>query len=208
MFAGRENHAVGQAIEAGRDAGIDALLAAVDARDRYTGEHSRSVVMLSARVARELGMREREVEQVEQVALLHDIGKVGIPDEILLKPAALDEDEMEVVRSHPGLGARIVSSIAGLAHLAPAIRSGHERWDGYGYPDGLSGEEIPLPSRITAVCDAYDAMTSDRPYRRRLSRRAALAEVRRHTGTQFCPRAAEALLNVLNRARQAIGAGR
>ena len=207
MFAGREDQAVGQAIAAGRDAGIEALVAAVDARDSYTGEHSRSVVMLSTRVARELGMSAREIEQVEQVALLHDVGKVGISDKILLKPAPLDDMEMEVVRSHPGLGARIVGSIAGLAHLAPAIRSGHERWDGGGYPDGLSGEEIPLPSRITAVCDAYDAMTSQRPYRRPLSRRAALAGVRRNTGTQFCPRAAHALLDVLARARQAIGAG-
>ncbi|HEX8075809.1 MAG TPA: HD-GYP domain-containing protein [Thermoleophilaceae bacterium] len=182
-------------------------MAAVDARDSYTGEHSRCVVMLSTLVARELGMTAREIEQVEQVALLHDVGKVGIPDEILLKPAPLDEDEMEVVRDHAGLGARIVGSIAGLAHLAPAIRSGHEHWDGGGYPDGLSGEEIPLPSRITAVCDAYDAMTSRRPYRRPLSRHAALAELRRHTGTQFCPLAANALLNVLTRAREAVGAG-
>ena len=182
------------------DAGMQALLAAVEARDRYTGEHSRSVVDLSTRVARELDMPPGEIEQVEQVALLHDVGKVAIPDKILLKPAPLDEAEMEVVKRHPGIGARIVGSVAGLAHLAPAIRSGHERWDGAGYPDGLRGDEIPLPSRITSVCDAYDAMVSDRPYRRPLSPGAALDEVRRHSGTQFCPRAAFGLLAALAKA--------
>ena len=180
-------------------AGLQALLAAVDAHDRYTGEHSRSVVELSLRVARELALRPPEIEQVKQVALLHDVGKVAIPDAVLLKPGPLDEDEMEIVRRHPGTGARIVGSIAGLAHLAPAIRAGHERWDGSGYPDGLSGESIPVPSRITAVCDAYDAMVSKRPYRDPLGPKRALEEVRRHTGTQFCPRAAGALLEVLRR---------
>jgi HD-GYP domain-containing protein (c-di-GMP phosphodiesterase class II) len=188
-------------------AGLQALLAAVDAHDRYTGEHSRSVVELSVRVARELALRPREIEQVEQVALLHDVGKVAIPDAVLLKPGPLDEEEMEVVRRHPGTGARIVGSIAGLAHLAPAIRAGHERWDGAGYPDGLSGDSIPIPSRITAVCDAYDAMVSRRPYREPLGPKAALDEVRRHTGTQFCPRAAGALLTVMRRAPATRGVG-
>jgi HD-GYP domain-containing protein (c-di-GMP phosphodiesterase class II) len=180
-------------------AGLQALLAAVDAHDSYTGEHSRSVVDLSVRVARELSLRPREIQQVEQVALLHDVGKVAIPDSVLLKPGPLDDEEMEIVRRHPGTGARIVGSISGLAHLAPAIRAGHERWDGRGYPDGLSGESIPVPSRITAVCDAYDAMVSRRPYREPLGPKAALDEVRRHTGSQFCPRAAGALVTVMRR---------
>jgi HD-GYP domain-containing protein (c-di-GMP phosphodiesterase class II) len=182
-------------------AGLQALLAAVDAHDRYTGEHSRSVVDLSVRVAHELHLLPREVEQVEHVALLHDVGKVAIPDSVLLKPGPLDPEEWEIVRRHPGTGARIVGSISGLAHLAPAIRAGHERWDGRGYPDGLSGEAIPIPSRITAVCDAYDAMVSRRPYRDPLGPKAALDEVRRHIGTQFCPRASAALLSVMRGSR-------
>jgi HD-GYP domain-containing protein (c-di-GMP phosphodiesterase class II) len=197
----RDEREVDQTRGRAESAGLQALLAAVDAHDRYTGEHSRSVVDLSLRVARKLALRPTEVEQVEQVALLHDVGKVAIPDSVLLKPGPLDDEEMEIVRRHPGTGARIVASIAGLAHLAPAIRAGHERWDGRGYPDGLSGEAIPVPSRITAVCDAYDAMVSRRPYREPLGPKAALEEVERHTGTQFCPRAADALLQVMRRSR-------
>ena len=180
-------------------AGMQALLAAVDAHDRYTAEHSRSVVDLAIRVARRVGLREREVAQVEQVALLHDVGKVAIPDTILLKPGPLDMTEARVVRQHAAIGARIVASVSGLAHLAPAIRSSHERWDGRGYPDGLCAEEIPFPSRIAAVCDAYDAMVSRRPYRGPLGPKAALEEVRRCAGSQFCPEAAGALDVVLAR---------
>ena len=179
--------------------GMQALLAAVEARDAYTGEHSRSVVQLSLRVAREMGLPERDVGEVEQVALLHDVGKVGVPDAILQKPGPLTPVEMDVVKNHPAVGARIVGSVAELAHLAPAIRSGHERWDGRGYPDGLGGDEIPLVSRITFVCDAYDAMISNRPYRLPLQPKVAAAEVRQASGSQFCPEAARALLGVLDR---------
>jgi HD-GYP domain-containing protein (c-di-GMP phosphodiesterase class II) len=179
--------------------GMQALLAAVEARDEYTGEHSRSVVELSVRVARQMGLGEADMGDVEQVALLHDVGKVAVPDRILQKPGPLTPSEMEAVRCHPAVGARIVGSVSDLAHLAPAIRSGHERWDGDGYPDGIAGDEIPLVSRITFVCDAYDAMISDRPYRPALPPTTAVAEVRRGAGTQFCPVAARALLGVLDR---------
>jgi HD-GYP domain-containing protein (c-di-GMP phosphodiesterase class II) len=182
--------------------GLQALMAAIEARDSYTGEHSRSVVDLSVRVARELRLGSRDVEQVEQVALLHDVGKVAVPDAVLQKRGALTESEFAQVRRHPVVGARIVSSVAELAHLAPAIRSGHERWDGRGYPDGLSGEEIPVLSRITFVCDAYDAMVSDRPYRAALGPKAAVGEVRRNAGSQFCPDASDALLKVLKYGRR------
>jgi putative nucleotidyltransferase with HDIG domain len=182
--------------------GLQALMAAIEARDSYTGEHSRSVVNLSVRVAHQLRLGSRDVEQVEQVALLHDVGKVAVPDAVLQKRGALTESEFDLVREHPVVGARIVSSVNDLAHLAPAIRSGHERWDGRGYPDGLSGDQIPMLSRITFVCDAYDAMVSDRPYRDALGPKTAVEEVRRNAGTQFCPRAAEALLGVLRRSRQ------
>jgi HD-GYP domain-containing protein (c-di-GMP phosphodiesterase class II) len=181
--------------------GLQALLAAIEARDSYTGDHSRSVVDLSVRVARELGLASRDLEQVEQVALLHDVGKVAVPDQVLRKAGPLNEQEVELVRRHPVVGARIVGSVSELAHLAPAIRSGHERWDGRGYPDGLQGDEIPVVSRITFVCDAYDAMVSDRPYRRALPPPAAADEVREHAGSQFCPHAADALLGVLQRGR-------
>jgi HD-GYP domain-containing protein (c-di-GMP phosphodiesterase class II) len=187
--------------EHAENSSVQALLAAIEARDTYTGEHSRSVVDLSVRVAHELGMRERDLGQVERVALLHDVGKVAVPDAVLQKRGPLTETEFEQVKSHPVVGARIVGSVAELAHLAPAIRSGHERWDGRGYPDGLCGDEIPILSRVTFVCDAYDAMVSDRPYRHALGPKAAVGEVRRNTGSQFCPQAAEALLNVLQKTR-------
>jgi HD-GYP domain-containing protein (c-di-GMP phosphodiesterase class II) len=184
------------------NSGLQALTAAIEARDSYTGEHSRSVVDLSVRVARELELGTRDMEQAEQVALLHDVGKVAVPDAVLQKRGALTEQEFELVRQHPVVGARIVGSVTDLAHLAPAIRSGHERWDGGGYPDGLHGAEIPMLSRITFVCDAYDAMVSNRPYRDALGPKTAIDEVRRNTGSQFCPRAADALLGVLRRTRQ------
>jgi HD-GYP domain-containing protein (c-di-GMP phosphodiesterase class II) len=188
--------------ERAETSGLQALLAAIEARDSYTGEHSRSVVDLSLRVARELSLCERDLEQVEQVALLHDVGKVAVPDAVLQKPGPLTEPELELVQRHPVVGARIVGAVAELAHLAPAIRSGHERWDGRGYPDGIGGEAIPVLSRITFVCDAYDAMVSDRPYRRGLPFHAAIEEVRDNAGAQFCPRAAEALVSVVQNGRR------
>jgi HD-GYP domain-containing protein (c-di-GMP phosphodiesterase class II) len=181
--------------------GLQALMAAIEARDSYTGEHSRSVVDLSIRVARELQLPQQEIEQVKQVALLHDVGKVAVPDAVLQKRGALTEPEFRQIQTHPVVGAQIVGSVSELAHLAPAIRSGHERWDGRGYPDGLAGEKIPVVSRITFVCDAYDAMVSNRPYRDALGPKTAVAEVRRNAGSQFCPRAARALLRVLDPAR-------
>jgi diguanylate cyclase (GGDEF)-like protein len=175
-----------------------ALLAALKARERYTAEHSEAVVALSTAVARELGLSDEEVVQVAQVALLHDVGKLGVPEAILQKPGPLSDAEWRIVRAHPAIGERVVGSIDSLAHLAPAVRAEHERWDGDGYPDGLAGATIPLASRICLACDAWHAMTSDRPYRSALSADAARAELRRHAGTQFCPRTVEALLTVLD----------
>ncbi len=181
--------------------GVGALLAALDARDGYTGEHSKGVVDLSVRVARRLGLSEEEVSDVKQAALLHDVGKIGIPDSILNKPGPLDEGEWEQMRQHPAIGERIVRSTEGLARLAPVIRAEHERWDGKGYPDGLKGEEIPLASRIVFACDTFHAMTSDRPYRKSIGLRAALEELKRNANAQVCPRIIEALLNVIDRSR-------
>jgi HD-GYP domain-containing protein (c-di-GMP phosphodiesterase class II) len=145
-------------------------------------------------VAERLDVDPEQTREVGQVALLHDIGKIGVPDSILQKPGPLTESEWAVMRTHPAVGAEMVSCVVGLGHLAPAVRAEHERWDGCGYPDGLRGEDIPLSSRIVFACDAFHAMTSDRPYRRALSREAAVAELERGSGSQFCPTAVKALL--------------
>src|SRR5215213_6435049 len=147
------------------DAIVCALLAALDARDQYTGSHSEAVVTLAVTVARRLGLAPDVVAAVEHVARLHDLGKIGVPDRVLQKRGPLDEEEWRVMRRHPEVGEKIVRSIESLEHLAPCIRSEHERWDGRGYPDGLAGDDIPTASRVILACDALHAMTSDRPYR-------------------------------------------
>ncbi len=175
-------------------AGIHALLSALTARDHYTGEHSQTVVRLATGVARRLALTEDRVAEVEQVALLHDIGKVGVPDSVLQKRGSLNEQEWELMRQHPAIGARILADTETLSHLAAAVKAEHERFDGSGYPDGLRGEAIPLASRITLACDAYHAMTSDRPYRAALGPEIAAAELRAGAGTQFDPSVVGALL--------------
>ena len=181
--------------------GAGALLAALEARDGYTGEHSQAVVDLSVAVARRLGLSEEEVAEVEQAALLHDVGKIGVPDSVLNKPGPLDEREWALMREHPVIGERIVASVAGLAHLAPVVRAEHERWDGTGYPDGLVGDEIPLASRIVFCCDAFHAMTSHRPYRESIGTERALEELEGNAGSQFDPNTVAALLAVVGRPR-------
>ncbi len=182
---------------------MQALLAALNAREEYTAAHSHAVVGLAMAVARELGLEEPEVAEVGQVALLHDVGKVGVPDEILRKPGRLTASEWAVMYEHPAIGARIISSIASLAHLAPAVRAEHERWDGDGYPDGLAGEQIPLASRICFVSDAYHAMTSDRPYRAAMNPADARAQIESNAGSQFCPITVAAFVRVLERGEHA-----
>ena len=177
-----------------------ALVAALDARDNYSAEHCEALVDLTQKVADRLGLDEEQASEVKWMALLHDIGKVGVPDAVLHKPAALNESEWVLMRRHPEIGARIVSEVEGLSHMAPVILADHERWDGQGYPLGLAGEAIPLASRITLACDAYHAMVSDRPYRAAMSHANAVEELRRNTGTQFDPRVVEALLDVLKAA--------
>jgi HD domain/GAF domain len=179
-------------------AAASALIAALRTRDAYTGDHSRAVVDRVVAVARHLGLSENDVTDVKHVALLHDIGKLSVPDAILMKDGPLTDEEWEIMRRHPIYSESMISDVPGLRHLAPMVRAEHERWDGKGYPDGLAGEAIPLASRITFVCDAYHAMTSDRPYRRALSGDAARAEISANLGTQFCPTAGGALLAVVN----------
>lgn len=166
--------------------------------DQYTAEHSRSVVDLADAVADELGVDRDSRQELEFAALLHDVGKIAIPKELLKKSAGLTTDEFEIIKSHTVEGQVILDRIGGLlARVGEIVRSCHERWDGRGYPDGLAGEDIPLPSRIVFACDAYNAMTTDRPYRRALDRDAALAELRANAGVQFDPRVVEALVHVV-----------
>jgi putative nucleotidyltransferase with HDIG domain len=178
-------------------ANVHALLAALEARDGYTESHSQAVVELALAVATKLGVCGEGLIDVENAALLHDIGKIGVPDAVLHKPGKLTEAEWEIMRRHTAVGEQIVASMKTLAHLAPVVRAEHERWNGSGYPDGLKGEEIPLASRIILVADAYHAMTSDRPYRKALGHEAALAELERNAGSQFCPATVHAALNAL-----------
>lgn len=175
-----------------------ALITALAARDAYTGDHSRAVVEQAVAVARQLGLGEADVTDLKHVALLHDIGKLSLPDAILTKPAPLTDEEWQTMRRHPIYSESMICDVPGLRHLGPLIRAEHERWDGKGYPDGLAGDAIPLPSRITFVCDAYHAMTSDRPYRKALSSDAARAEISANLGSQFCPAAGSALLRLLS----------
>jgi diguanylate cyclase (GGDEF)-like protein len=182
---------------------IAALASALEERDRYTGEHSESVVDLTARVGESLAISGDDIEQVRTAALLHDIGKVGVPDEILHKPGKLDEREWEIMRQHPVIGERILRAIPGFGAVARMVRHEHERWDGGGYPDGLSGTAIPIGSRIILACDAYHAMTSDRPYRKAMPHADAMSELSANAGTQFDPDVVQALVGYLFGRRQA-----
>jgi diguanylate cyclase (GGDEF)-like protein len=178
-------------------ASLLALATALEARDGYTGRHGEETVALARRVAEQLGLPPEEAVEVEGAALLHDVGKIGTPNEILHKPGPLTDEEWEVMRDHPVVGERILRTVPGLERVARAVRHEHERWDGGGYPDGLAGEDIPLASRIVLVCDAYHAMTSDRPYRRARPDAEAREELVRCAGVQFDPAVVSALLAVL-----------
>lgn len=169
----------------------------VGADDGYTGEHCRGVVTLATEVGRTLGLGAEQIRNLEFGALLHDVGKVAIPKSIINKPGKLDPEEWTVVKTHTIEGQRMLDRIGGfMAEVGLIIRSHHERWDGGGYPDGLAGGAIPLEARIITVCDSWNAMRTDRPYRAAMSVEAAREEVRRHTGTQFDPVCAQALLAV------------
>ncbi len=176
----------------------DVLICALAERSPDLGDHTRGVADLVDRVAQRLGLDESERGPVRQAALLHDVGKVAIPDAILQKAAALDPGERAFIERHTVIGERILRAAPSLEAIAPLVRSSHERWDGTGYPDGLAGEEIPLGSRIVFACDALDAMTSPtRPYREPMSREAALDELDRCAGSQFDPRVITALVAVV-----------
>ena len=168
----------------------------VEHDDPYTGLHVRGVAELALEVAQDIGLDERRRRLVEFGALLHDVGKIAIPNEIINKPGSLDAAEWELIKTHTLEGQRMLESIGGLmSEVGQIVRSSHERWDGGGYPDGLSGEEIPIESRIVFCCDAFNAMTTDRSYRLALTLDEAVAELREHAGTQFDPNVVEIVLS-------------
>ncbi len=189
-FDGREP---GGGPQASRPA-VQALSAALELHDRATAQHSGRVGDLAGRVAQRLGMDRQECELVRQTAQLHDLGKLAIPAPLLNKSGSLDVEEWEAMRRHPTKGAELLLRVANLSHVAAAVRASQERWDGRGYPDGLRGTAIPLAARIVAACDAFEAMTSDRPYRCARDHRAAVAELEACAGSQFDPQVVRELV--------------
>jgi HD-GYP domain-containing protein (c-di-GMP phosphodiesterase class II) len=170
----------------------------IDAVDQYTGMHTRQVVELSVEVARELHLDATHRRDVEFAAMLHDVGKIRVPTEIINKPGKLNEDEWEIMRRHTIDGEAMLRQVGGtLAGVGRLVRASHERYDGHGYPDGLVGEAIPIESRIVCTCDAFNAMTTDRPYRSARRAHEAVAELHRCAGTQFDPQVVEAVERVL-----------
>jgi hypothetical protein len=172
---------------------IAALSRSMEAKDLYTGGHTERVASVAVGLARRLGFRDDELEAIEIGALLHDIGKIGVPGHVLRKNGPLTDEEWELIKSHPLISDYILSELDLHPFVRQCARSSHERIDGAGYPDKLSGDEIPMPARIVFVADALDALTSTRPYRPARPMLAALAEIREHAGTQFCPRVVSAL---------------
>jgi HD-GYP domain-containing protein (c-di-GMP phosphodiesterase class II) len=180
-------------VACGDGAYAEALIAAMELRDPHTSTHCEEVVELACDVGTLLGI---ELAELELVARLHDVGKLGIPDAILHKPGPLTQEEWWLMRRHPDIGAALLRPLPGLEQVAALVRFHHERWDGCGYPEGLAREEIPLVSRIVCACDAWAAMRADRSYRRALSPRAAVAELRAGAGGQFDPDVVDVLLAV------------
>ena len=201
----KEERARSQELTRSYMATVRALSNAVEARDAYTGKHAERVAAYGIEIARALGLARPDAPELEFGFLLHDIGKVAIPDSILYKPGALTREERQLMARHPTIGAEIVRGIEFLAEAVKVVRSHHERWDGGGYPDGLRGEEIPLAARIFAVADVFDALTTDRPYRPALT----LAEARRMivlgSGSQFDPQVVEAFNSIDDEAFTRIG---
>jgi HD-GYP domain-containing protein (c-di-GMP phosphodiesterase class II) len=176
---------------------VEALANALEANDEYTSSHARWITDLALKVGEGLGLDGRALKRLELGALFHDIGKIGIAETILSKPGPLTAAERRIIESHPELGEKIIAPIDRLEEVRPIVRHCHERYDGTGYPDGLEGEQIPIESRIILVCDAYHAMTTDRPYRKRLSGDEAMRRLEAGSGTQFDPRVVDVCRRVL-----------
>lgn len=178
---------------------IRALAEAIDAKDAYTRGHSERVAVYASRIARQMSLRKELIERVYFAGLLHDVGKIGVPDAIITKPDRLTEDEYHEIMKHPEIGAKILEPVEFLRSVVPCVRHHHEWFDGCdrGYPDRLSGDQIPLPSRVIVVADTVEAMTSDRPYRKALPIDVVIAEMHKYSGTQFDPVVVEAFLALL-----------
>lgn len=181
---------------------IRALAAAIDAKDPYTKGHSERVAEMSLALAQELNLSDKDIENIEYTALLHDIGKIGIADNILGKNSSLTNKEFDKIKEHTVMGAKIIEPVDFLKNSYEAIYHHHERYNGDGYPDGIKEKKIPLSARIIAVADAYDAMGSDRPYRKKLSHNKILKELKEQSGQQFDPEVIKAFLSVLKRKRE------
>jgi putative nucleotidyltransferase with HDIG domain len=195
----QENKRLIAALEAGYLATIQSLTSAIDAKDPYTRGHSQRVGHWSVEIGRELELGEEEKQALEYGGLLHDIGKIGVSEPILRKASPLTADEMTAMREHPVIGAEILKDVAFLRAAARAVRSHHERWDGTGYPDGLTGEEIPLVARIVNAADTWDACRSQRPYQQAMGVPEALAVMERLRGTQLDPAVHDALVRAVRR---------
>lgn len=176
---------------------VSTLSKTVDARDSYTAGHSERVTFISLKLAEKLGLEKRELENIELAAQFHDIGKIGVPDSILLKKDRLTDNEFDLIKKHPIIGMNILSNIEFLKEILQIILHHHENYDGSGYPYGISGNEIPIGSRIISIADTYDSMTSDRPYRKALTHEEAVNEIIRCKGTQFDPRLIETTIDVI-----------
>lgn len=183
---------------------LRSVMVSLEEKDSYTYGHSIRLAEYAVMLATEMGLSPREIREAELSALLHDVGKIGIPDSVLLKPARLTRAEFEIMKTHPVRSERIVQKISSLHHLLPGIRHHHERWDGHGYPDGLKAEEIPLYARLILVVDTYDAMTSTRPYRLALDKEIAIEELRRCAGTQFDATLVEHFIRALRKQDQGV----
>ncbi|HET6413354.1 MAG TPA: HD domain-containing phosphohydrolase [Anaeromyxobacter sp.] len=192
-----ENRRLIEALERGYLDTIRSLASAIDAKDPYTRGHSQRVADLAVEIGREMGLSPEAQKSLEYGGVLHDIGKIGMPDAILAKSEPLTARERDLARSHPRVGAEIVSGVAFLSAAAPAIRNHHERWDGTGYPDGLSGEAIPLVARIVNAADTWDACTSTRPYQKAFNPEEVLAIMATLRGTQLDPAVHDALVRVI-----------
>ncbi len=175
---------------------IQSLSVAIDAKDRYTKGHSTRVAAYAVSLAREMKWREDKIENFRHIALIHDVGKIAIPESILKKEGNLTKEEYSQMKCHAAAGSELIKDIKFFADSSNIIKHHHERWDGTGYPEGLKGEQIPVGARILFIADAFDAMTSDRPYRKALSPLNALQEIREGAGTQFDPRAVEAFVRI------------
>jgi hypothetical protein len=187
---------------------IAALSRSMEAKDYYTGGHTERVAEISVALARRFGYEGMELDAIEIGALLHDIGKIGIPEQVLHKPGPLDDDEWRLMREHPVISDYILADLDLHPSVREIARSSHERIDGGGYPDALKGDQIPLTARIVLVADALDALTTDRPYRRARPLPAAIEEIRAHTGTQFCPTVVAQLEELWREHPEVLGAGR